>query len=69
MLTKTKRDDKIRYANEGKTTQARKKENFRTLEDKKKKLEKSLKKVLTKGSESDILFELSKKRTATNIEN
>ena len=32
-------------------------------------LKKVSKNVLTKADESDILFELSKKRTATNIEN
>ena len=69
MLTKTKENGRIRYANEERKPQGRK----RGLRSLKKILEKifkkSFKKVLTKADESDILFELSKKRTATNIEN
>ena len=40
---------------------------FRALKRKIKKLEKSLKKVLTKRRESDILFELSEKQAARTL--
>ena len=69
MLTKTKENGRIRYANEERKPQERK-ERLSELEKMLEKIfKKSFKKVLTKAKESDILFELSKKRTATNIEN
>ena len=68
-MTKTKENGRIRYANEERKPQERKR-GLRSLKKYLRKfLKKVSKKVLTKADESDILFELSKKRTATNIEN
>ena len=69
MLTKTKENGRIRYANEERKPQERKRGFRKAGKILEKIFKKSFKKVLTKRFESDILFELSKKRTATNIEN
>ena len=69
MLTKTKENGRIRYANEERKPQERERGFRKAGKILEKIFKKSFKKVLTKRFESDILFELSKKRTATNIEN
>lgn len=64
LLTKAKRSDNICKHSRGGTRWGWKKEALAGLKKSEKKLEKSLKKVLTKGYRCGILFELSKKRTA-----
>ena len=68
-MTKTKENGRIRYANEERKPQERERGFRKAGKILEKIFKKSFKKVLTKRFESDILFELSKKRTATNIEN
>ena len=68
-MTKTKENGRIRYANEERKPQERERGFRKAGKILEKIFKKSFKKVLTKADESDILFELSKKRTATNIEN